>query len=93
MITKTKKRQLSAKANLLKPVILIGQQGLTESVIKEINHALDDHELIKVRFHSKDREQTKEFIATICSQMKADLIKQIGFVAVIYRKNSDLTVS
>jgi RNA-binding protein len=51
------KRELKAKAHHLNPVVTIGDKGLSKPVLKELDIALDAHELIKVRIHSDDREE------------------------------------
>lgn len=82
------RKKLRSKAHSLKPVIMIGQSGLTETVLAEINLALDHHELIKVRVRTADRESRKQITADICLQTEAALIQSIGQIAVLYRKNS-----
>lgn len=81
------KQQLKAKAHALKPVVLLGTHGLTAAVNAEIERALNDHELIKIRLNEKDREQKRQLITAICQTHNAELVQAIGFIAVIYRKN------
>lgn len=70
----------------LKPVVLLGAQGLTEAVLAEIGRALDDHELIKVRVGGEDREQRAEIIAAISAQSKAIIVQSIGKIVLLYRR-------
>lgn len=84
------RKKLRAKAHSLKPVIMIGQSGLTEAVLVEINLALDYHELIKIRIRASDRKAGKQIIADICLQTEAELIQSIGQIAVLYRANPPL---
>lgn len=84
------KKNLRAKAHSLKPVIMIGQSGLTEAVLAEIEIALDAHELIKVKVRA-EREERKEIGEQICSDTGAELIQTIGQIIVIYRQNPDKT--
>ena len=86
-MTPQKKKMLRSKAHTLKPVVIIGQAGLTDSVYEEIELALDHHELIKIRIRSDDRLARKTAIEKICTEKKADLIQSIGQIAVIYRIN------
>ncbi|MFU8798205.1 MAG: ribosome assembly RNA-binding protein YhbY [Gammaproteobacteria bacterium] len=89
MVLTTKyKQQLKAKAHPLKPVVLMGAHGLTEAVKKEINGALEHHELIKVSVRTEDREQRKLWLAEICESLQAILIQRIGTIGVIYRKRA-----
>ncbi|MGZ5050806.1 MAG: ribosome assembly RNA-binding protein YhbY [Methylobacter sp.] len=80
------KKKLRAEAHSLKPVIMIGQSGLTAAVLAETELALDSHELIKVRIRAEkeDREQISE---KICADTGAELIQSIGQIIVIYRLN------
>ena len=81
-----KKKQFKAQAHLLKPVIIIGQNGLTESVLKEIEITLDTHELIKIKIRA-DRDIRSQVCAKIVEQTQSELIQSIGQIIVIYRKN------
>ncbi len=83
------RQQLKAKAHPLKPVILIGHNGLTDAVQKEIDRALNDHELIKIRIQSEDRDLRRELFAQICNQQHAELVQLLGRIAVIYRKQTE----
>ncbi len=79
-------KQFRAQAHLLKPVIIIGQLGLTESVKNEINLTLETHELIKIKIRA-EKEQRSDYSAQILDFTKAELIQSIGQIIVIYRKN------
>ncbi len=81
-------KQLKTKAHELKPVIMIGQAGLTEAVGKEIELALDTHELIKIKIRA-EREDRKQMQQQICTETQAELIQSIGQVVVIYRKKPE----
>lgn len=82
------KKKLRATAHNLKPVIMIGQSGLTAAVLAEIELALNIHELIKVRIRA-EREDRKQISEKICTDTGAELIQSIGQIAVIYRLNPD----
>lgn len=82
------KKKLKAQAHPLHPVIMIGQAGLTDAVIKETNIALDTHELIKVRIRA-EREERRQIGQQLCAETGAELIQSIGQIAVLYRKNPD----
>lgn len=81
-------KQLKTKAHDLKPVIMIGQAGLSEAVAKEIELALDTHELIKIKIRV-EREEKKLIQQKICTETHAELIQSIGQVVVIYRKKPE----
>ena len=80
------KKKLRADAHTLKPVIMIGQAGLTAAVLAETDLALDTHELIKVRIRA-EREERKQISEKICLETGAELIQAIGQIAVLYRLN------
>lgn len=80
------KKQYRAAAHSLKPVVMIGQSGLTPAVLAEIDIALDVHELIKIKIRA-ERDERKAIVSAICQESHAELIQSIGQVAVIYRKN------
>jgi len=83
------KQKLKAQAHALKPVVLLGNQGLTEAVQAEIENALIAHELIKVKIPGEDRELRKTIADEICKTRQAELVQMIGSICVIYRKNSE----
>ena len=78
--------ELKAASHNLKPVVIIGAQGVTQAVQDEINTALTAHELIKIKLNANSGEERKQALNEITSQQKATLINQIGHVAVLYRK-------
>jgi RNA-binding protein len=87
-LTPNQKRQLKSLAHHLKPVVMVGQHGLTENVLNEIEIALDAHELIKVRISGGEREERLEMINAIVEQRGAELVQSIGHVAVFFRRNA-----
>ena len=89
MLTTKYKQQLKGRAHKLKPIILIGNKGFSVAVKNEIDRALHDHELIKIRIASEDRDERRELAAQICEALNATLIQTIGAIAVVYRKNED----
>lgn len=80
------KKFLQAKAHALKPVVIIGQRGLTTQVINEINLALEYHEVIKIRVNAADRHERSTLITEIIHTTAADIVQTIGHVITIYRK-------
>lgn len=81
------KKILKARAHALKPVVITGQNGLTESVINEIDLALEHHELIKVRINANDRVERLAMSAEICERLSAEIIQSIGHIIAIYRRS------
>ena len=86
-LTEPQKRHLRGLGHALKPVVIIGNAGLTEAVMAEIEQALAHHELIKVRVNAADREERAAMIETICDQTKGQPIQSIGHILLLFRRN------
>ena len=84
-LTPVERSALRAEAHGLKPVVIIGEAGLTPSVIKEISASLDSHGLIKVRVFGDDRAMRAEIYDNICTELQAHPVQHIGKLLVIYR--------
>ncbi len=80
---------MRAQAHALSPVVIIGDKGLTEEVVKEIDRSLKAHELIKVRATGDDRKARAEWMKAICERLVAEPIQEIGKMLVIYRANPE----
>jgi RNA-binding protein len=85
----TQIRYLRGLAHALKPVLLLGGKGVTPGVLKELEQALDDHELIKVRLAGADRAARVAELTQLVESSKADTVQTIGKIAVLYRRNDD----
>jgi RNA-binding protein len=81
-----RKKALRALGHPLKPVVTVADKGLSEGVLEEVKRALEDHELIKVKVAINDREVRKALIAELCTTVHADLVQEIGKIALIFRK-------
>jgi RNA-binding protein len=79
-------RFLRGRAHALKPIVMIGQSGLTAGVVSETERALGDHELIKVRVRGADRAARDSILANLAARTTAELVTRIGHVAVFYRQ-------
>jgi RNA-binding protein len=80
------KKYLRSLGHRLKPVVTVAGNGLTETVLAELDRALGDHELIKVKLAVGDREPKKATIDEICLESKAQLIQSIGHMILLFRK-------
>src|SRR5690606_16809223 len=76
---------LRSAAHSLKPIVLIGDQGLTDSVLKEIDIALKAHELIKIRASGQDREERDAILQQICTALGCEPVHHIGKTLIVYR--------
>lgn len=76
---------LKGRAHALKPVVIIGNAGLTPSVLDEIERSLKSHDLLKIRVMNDDREAREAMLQEICEQLKAGPVQHIGKILVVYR--------
>lgn len=84
------KKYLRGLAHTMKPVVLIGQSGLTQGVMQAVDEALETHELIKIKFNDfKEKNQKIEIIADIEGQTGSEMAGMIGHMAIFYRMNPD----
>jgi RNA-binding protein len=86
-LTSAQIRALKKLAHPLKPVVIVGQHGLSENVMAEIDTTLDTHELIKVKLAGADKQDRIELSGDIVKQLSAQLVQIIGRVAIFYRPN------
>ncbi len=80
-------RHLQSLCHALQPVVRIGQKGVTEAVLAELDIALNHHELIKIKVGYGDRSERKAIIAKIAEDHEANIIQQVGQVAVLFKRN------
>jgi len=85
MLSSDRKKQLRAIAHNLKPIVTIAGNGLAESVVSELERALNDHEIIKVKLAVGEREERAELIEALCEKTGAEKIQAIGKVIVLFR--------
>ena len=84
-LTPRERAALKARAHSLEPVVKIGQHGLTDSVVAEIDRALTAHELIKVRAGAADREDRAALVGEISARTDAAPVQSVGKVIVLWR--------
>ncbi len=85
-LNQEQKKHYRSIGHKLSPIVTVGEKGLSDTVSAEINRALNDHELIKVKVVSEDREVKKQLIAELVSQTGATLVQTIGHIALLLRK-------
>jgi RNA-binding protein len=85
MLDKETRRALKAEAHPLKPLIQIGRNGLTPAALANIDKALTDHTLIKVKFNDH-KQQKKELSQQIADHTEADIVDLIGNTLILHRK-------
>lgn len=87
------KYYLKGRAHSLKPIVMLGNHGLTEGVLAEIEQALTHHELIKLKLAVDNRENRRQIIDTILHETKADEIQTIGKNLTLYRPSAEQRVA
>ncbi|MGE5616910.1 MAG: YhbY family RNA-binding protein [Bacillota bacterium] len=89
-LSSARRSELRSQAHKLKPVVIIGDKGLTDEVLAEIDRSLKAHELIKVRAATDERDARDVWLDAICTTLEAHPIQQIGKIFVLYRENPKL---
>ncbi|MDF1764013.1 MAG: YhbY family RNA-binding protein [Oleibacter sp.] len=86
-LSNEQKKSYRAIGHQLNPIVTVASNGLTTGVIEELERALNDHELIKIKVSVGYREVKKEVIAEILKLTKAEMVQQIGNTALLLRRN------
>lgn len=85
-INQEQKKHFQTIGHHLKPVVIIAKNGLSEGVISELERALTDHELIKIKLALTSPEDRKQLLEEICQTVSCESIQNIGKTALIFRK-------
>ncbi len=88
-LTAAQIRFLRGQAHGLKAMLQVGGKGVTDALVAELDGALDQHELIKVKVGAADREERDALIGALAERTSAALVQRIGHVAVLYRPNRE----
>lgn len=91
-LTKNQIKFLRGLCHSLNPVVMIGQKGLTDEVLAELEIALTHHELVKIKIAIDDREARKALVSRICEQSQSESVQIIGKTVSVYRKNEEKPV-
>ena len=86
MVTSKQKKKFRAIGHSLKPIVTVANETISQSVNDEIDRALRDHELVKIKVLLNPRSLKKDLVKEILKQQNANLIQMIGNVALLYRK-------
>jgi len=89
-LSENQRKYLRRLAHPLNPIVMLGQSGLTDNIVKETDRALNDHELIKVSARVGDRDARDAAFASLTRQTASELVQRIGNVGVLYRRCSGL---
>ena len=86
-LSEHQKKFLRGLGHDLKPLVMVGDAGLSDAVRAEYESTLSHHELIKVRVRVGDRDARDKIIKKLCEDSSALLIQRIGNVALLFRQN------
>lgn len=89
-LSEKQRRHLKGLAHPLKPVVLMGNAGLTDAVVAATDEALGAHELIKVRLPGLERDERDAALAALAQRTGSAMVTRIGHVAVLYRRHAEL---
>ena len=89
MLASPFKKELKGRAHSLRPVVIVGQKGITPAVIGSIDEALITHQLIKVRLPTSEKQEQAKRMAQISEVLRADIVGTIGRVLILYRELQD----
>ena len=80
-------KHLRSLTHSLKPVIMVGQHGVTENLLKELEIALDHHELVKIKIAGEDRDSRQQMIQQLSEASGAQTVQAIGKTLTLFRRN------
>jgi RNA-binding protein len=86
-LSEKQKKYLRRLAHPLHPLVMLGNSGLTEGVLLELDRALADHELVKVSVRLSDRAARNAALASLSQRTSSELVQRVGHVGVYYRQN------
>jgi len=86
-LSEPQKKHLRGLGHALKPLIMVGDAGLSASLLTEFESTLAHHELIKIRVRVGDREARDRLIHELCESGSAELVQRVGNMALLYRAN------
>jgi RNA-binding protein len=89
-LSEKQKKYLRRLAHPMSPVVMLGNAGLTEGVVNELDRALTDHELVKVAARVGARSARDAALETLATRTSAELVQRVGHVGVFYRRRASL---
>ena len=85
-LSEKQKKHLRRLAHPLNPLVMMGNAGLTDGVVKELDRALDDHELVKVSARLGNRDTRNTALASLGARTAATLVQRVGNVGIFFRR-------
>src|ERR1700676_2225943 len=89
-LSEKQRKHLRRLAHPLHPIVMLGNAGLTDGVVSELDRALNDHELVKVSARLGAREERNTALDTLAARTLSELVQRVGHVGVFYRRSKKL---
>ena len=89
-LSEKQKKHLRRLAHPMNPIVMLGNAGLTDAVVAELERALTDHELVKVSARIGERDARNVALAMLASRTLSELVQRVGHVGVFYRRRNEL---
>ena len=84
-ISNSNKKHYRSIGHNLKPIVTVAQKGLTDNIRREVDRALNEHELIKIKLITSDKSEKKKLSNEICRELNAECVQRIGHMVLVYR--------
>ncbi|NRA63524.1 MAG: ribosome assembly RNA-binding protein YhbY [Pseudobacteriovorax sp.] len=91
-LSSKQKKQLKGLAHNLNPVVLVGSDGVSAGVLKEINRCLENHELIKIKIRCDNQVELKGYLDDILDSTDASLVQVIGHSVILFKQSPELRI-
>lgn len=88
-LSEAQRKHLRRLGHDLRPIVLVGQKGVGASLIAELERALHDHELVKIKVRVGDRDDRNAALELLAAESRSELVQRIGNVGLLYRRNPD----
>jgi RNA-binding protein len=82
-------KYLRGLAHGIRPVVMVGNKGLTDTLVQELETAIDFHELVKVKLATDDRDARVTLATELATRSKAEIVQRVGKVVCLFRRNRD----
>jgi RNA-binding protein len=89
-LSEKQKKHLRRLAHPMSPIVMLGNAGLTDAVVSELDRALTDHELVKVSARVGERDARNAALETLAGRTQSTLVQRVGHVGVFYRRRESL---
>ena len=84
-LTSRERARLKSRAHAIEPIVQVGQGGVSDAVVVELDRALTAHELIKVKINGTDRDARHAIAEDVCTRTGAAAVQQVGKILVLWR--------